>query len=66
MYPLAFICYNIYSALIFERPDTPLLGRAHPELSGLHGNGMGVAEEFTVPGVIAETLLEHGTSRAGV
>ena len=25
MYPLAFICYSIYSALIFERPDTPLL-----------------------------------------
>ena len=67
MYPLAFICYSIYSALIFERPDTPLLpaGRI---LSFLACMAMvGVAEEFLFRGVIAETLLEHfGTSRAGV
>ena len=64
MYPLAFICYSIYSALIFERPDTPLLpaGRI---LSFLACMAMvGVAEEFLFRGVIAETLLEHfGTSR---
>ena len=67
MYPLAFICYSIYSALIFERPDTLLLpaGRI---LSFLACMAMvGVAEEFLFRGVIAETLLEHfGTSRAGV
>lgn len=67
MYPLAFICYSIYSALIFGRPDTPLLpaGRI---LSFLACMAMvGVAEEFLFRGVIAETLLEHfGTSRAGV
>ena len=67
MYPLAFICYSIYSALIFERPDMPLLpaGRI---LSFLACMAMvGVAEEFLFRGVIAETLLEHfGTSRAGV
>lgn len=67
MYPLAFICYSIYSALIFDRPDTPLLpaGRI---LSFLACMAMvGVAEEFLFRGVIAETLLEHfGTSRAGV
>ena len=67
MYPLAFICYSIYSALIFERPDTPLLpaGRI---LSFLACMAMvGVAEEFLFRGVIAQTLLEHfGTSRAGV
>ena len=67
MYPLAFICYSIYSALIFERPDTPLLpaGRI---LSFLACMAMvGVAEEFLFRSVIAETLLEHfGTSRAGV
>ncbi len=67
MYPLAFICYSIYSALIFERPDTPLL-RAGRILSFLACMAMvGVAEEFLFRGVIAETLLEHfGTSRAGV
>ena len=67
MYPLAFICYSIYSALIFERPDTPLLpaGRI---LSFLACMAMvGVAEEFLFRGVIAETLLEHfGTSRGGI
>ena len=67
MYPLAFICYSVYSALIFERPDTPLLpaGRI---LSFLACMAMvGVAEEFLFRGVIAETLLEHfGTSRVGV
>ena len=67
MYPLAFICYSIYSALIFERPDTPLLpaGRI---LSFLACMAMvGVAEEFLFRGVIAQTLLEHfGTSRAGI
>ena len=60
MYPLAFICYSIYSALIFERPDTPLLpaGRI---LSFLACMAMvGVAEEFLFRGVIAETLLEEG------
>ena len=60
MYPLTFICYSIYSALIFERPDTPLLpaGRI---LSFLACMAMvGVAEEFLFRGVIAETLLEEG------
>ena len=67
MYPLAFICYSIYSALIFDRPDTPLLP-ARRILSFLACMAMvGVAEEFLFRGVIAETLLEHfGTSRAGV
>ena len=63
MYPLAFICYSIYSALIFERPDTPLLpaGRI---LSFLACMAMvGVAEEFLFRGVIAETLLEHFGTR---
>ena len=52
MYPLAFICYSIYSALIFERPDTPLLpaGRI---LSFLACMAMvGVAEEFLFRSVI--------------
>ena len=67
MYPLAFICYSIYSALIFERPDTPLLpaGRI---LSFLACMAMvGVAEEFLFRAIIGQTLLEHfGTSRAGI
>ena len=67
MYPLVFICYSIYSALIFERPDTPLLpaGRILSFLANMML--VGIAEEFLFRGVIAETLLEHfGTSRGGI
>ena len=67
MYPLALIGYNVYSTLLLQRPDTPLLpaGRILSFLVSMML--VGVAEEFLFRGVIAETLLEHfGTSRAGV
>lgn len=67
MYPLFFIGYTAFGALVYHRPDQPLLPL--PRILSFMLNMMlvGVAEEFVFRGVIAQTLLEHyGTSRAGV
>ena len=67
MYPLFLIGWSAFSALMYGRPDQPLLplGRILSFLANMFL--VGAAEEFLFRGVIAETLLEHcGTSRAGV
>lgn len=68
MYPLVFIGYNAFGALVLGRPENGVLQPAARICTFLVSMAMvGVAEEFIFRGVIAQTLLEHfGTSRAGV
>ncbi len=68
MYPLVLIGYSVFGSLLFQRPDdTPLLPLPRILIFLLSMMLVGVAEEFTFRGIIAETLLEHfGLSRAGI
>ena len=68
MYPLALLAMNAYSKLLFGRPEGGTLLPAW-QIFFYFANMIlvGIAEELTFRGVIAETLLEHfGTERAGV
>ena len=68
MYPLVLIGYSFFASLMFQRPEnTPLLPLGRILTFLLSMMMVGVAEEFSFRGVIAQTLLEHyGTSRGGI
>ena len=68
MYPLAMICYTLYSKLLFGMPtDRPLRTGWQIAWYFIGMFMVGVAEEFLFRGVIAQTLLEHyGASRKGI